>query len=92
MYLYRTTLYHDTSKVLNPPANNDTDNTDFETNHKSSANAVNEVLVQETTFVSDLSYTDFKDKIDGVNVLWSDVKYIETNNAYVLHIVSDTEL
>lgn len=86
-YLYKTILYKDTSSVIGTPASNLGDVSDFEDNHKNSAELVTEILIEETTVVTELSYSDFKNLI----VLWSSVKY--TNGSrYVLHIISDMPL
>jgi putative sterol carrier protein len=90
-YLYKTIIYHDDTNVVETPTNNDTDNTDFETNNKSSAVSVNEVVISSTTFVIELSYSDFDDLITG-DVAWTDVKYIEDAKAYCLFLASETEL
>jgi len=88
MYLYSTTIYRDTNDVIGiNVVQNDLDKTDFETNYKSQAVLVGEIFLAETTFVLEITYASFKSKIDGVNILWSDVKYQETAKHYTLNIL-----
>jgi len=92
MYLYRTTIYKDTSNVLGLNiSQNNTDKTDFETNYKNTAIAVSNVVISETTFLTELSYATFKTKV-VTPILWSDVKYTDDGLRYVLHISSSIPL
>jgi len=89
-YLYKTVLYKSGATVINKPASNDADRTDFETNFKATALKVDNVLISETTFVLELTYAQFKAKIIAP-ILWSDVKHIE-DEAYRLNLLSATIL
>ena len=85
MHLYRTILYKDTSTVIDPPASNDTDKTDFENNHKSTAVVSTTVPKITEGPIIKLSYTDFKAKVDG-EILWSDVFYVDGDNSYEIFL------
>jgi len=89
MYLYKTTIFRDTTDVIGiDVAQNDADKSDFETNYKASTVLVDEVIIAETTFLTELTYAAFKSKV----ALWSDVKRIENAKKYILHILSSTSL
>lgn len=91
MYIYTTTLYKDTTYVVNASASNDTDLSDFTTNHKASALAVTEVQVAETSFIIQKTYSDF-DALVVSPRSWADVKYLETERSYKLYLISDNAL
>ncbi len=90
-YLYRTTLYKTGVSVINESASNDTDRTDFENNYKGTASSVTSVIISETTFETELSYSAFKTKI-ALPILWSDVKYVEDDRKYSLNLLSEIAL
>lgn len=67
------------------------DKTDFEMNFKSQAIPTSDVIIAETTFVTELTYAQFKTKI-VLPILWSDVKYIDGTLQYVLNLSSEIPL
>ena len=85
-YLYKTTIFKDTTNVIGAPASNDSDKTDFETNFKATAEKVSLVEIAETTFVTYDTYAAFKARIDGTVVTWADVRYTE-NGDYTLYLL-----
>jgi hypothetical protein len=91
MYIYKTTLYHNTDRVFPVPDNNTANTADFVNNHKASAVEVSSVVMQETAFVLDITFEEF-DALVASPILWSDVKYTVSDNAYTLHLVSETSL
>lgn len=91
MYLYKTVTYHDTTNVVTVPANNTADNTDFVNNRKASAVKVDDMVLSETTFVTDLSYTAFKTLVTN-NTTWASVKYIFGPKAYQMFLISSSPL
>ena len=91
MYLYTTILYTDTSILSNVPTNNDSNKSDFETNYKSQAVKVASLTVAETTYILDVDYSTFKSKIASP-IVWSDIRYTDTNSSYKLYLVTGTLL
>ena len=70
---------------------NNSDRSNFETNFKSTAVKISIVFLGATTFITELSYANFKAKIVSP-IAWTDVKYIENNTSYSLNIISDNPL
>lgn len=72
------------------------DKTDFETNYKTTAKEFSSITVSDTVFTLELTYTNFKALIDGINITWADVRYIikTTNNIlrYELHFITNNPL
>lgn len=91
MYLYKTKIYYDTTNVIDAPADNDTNLSDFNNNHKSSALLVDDVSVAETTFILEKSYSDF-DALVSDPITWEDVKYIDDGISYNLFLTSSNPL
>jgi hypothetical protein len=91
MYLYKTVTYHNTNGVVTVPANNTTDNSDFVANRKASAVKVDEMVLSETTFVTDLSYSAFKTLVTN-NTTWASVKYITGTKSYQMFLISSSPL
>ena len=91
MYLYKTVTYHDTTNVATVPVDNTTDNSDFVANHKTTAIPVDNIIVSETTFETELSYTDFSALVVG-DITWDEVKYITGLRSYQLFLVSTLPL
>jgi len=90
-YLYRTILHKDLQNVFSPPPTNNADKTDFETNYKSQATMVGDIVIAQTTFMSELSYASFKAKV--VSPLgWVDVKYLDGIQRYVLNLLTENPL
>jgi len=96
MYLYKKTIYRGYGNIVGlsdaQKTQNDADLSDFDTNHKTAATKVDEIIIAETTVITDLSYSQFEGKIDGVNILWSDVKFLQNADRYELNLISETEL
>ena len=90
-YLYRTVLYHDTSKVVGEPATNAADLSDFTTNHASSVVDVTGIDLSELTFTLDKSYGDF-DTLVSDPYDWTDVRCNNTGNAYELYLLVNAPL
>lgn len=78
MYLYSTKI-------------SGNDLTDFETNFKSQAVYINELVIAETTFVEWLSYTQFKNIIVDP-LAWADVKYKQIESKYILHLALESPI
>lgn len=93
MYIYKTTLFKDTTNVIGAPASNDTDRTDFEgATKKPNALRVDMFEVQETTFYIETDYATFNGYIDGIAFQWSDVRYLDSDNEYVVLLFSANPL
>jgi len=94
-YFYKTILFKNASNVIGFSSSditqNNTDKTDFEINFKATAVKVNDVIIAETTFISDLSYTNFKVKIVSP-LTWGNVRYTEDATQYILNLLSDIAL
>ena len=93
MYLYKTTIYYDTTNTVGLPSTNAVDLADFETASKQDeALEVSEITLSETTFVIEKSYEDFDALVDGTAIVWSDVKYIKDLKQYCISLLSNTQL
>lgn len=93
MYLYTAEVFHTTTNAVGVPASNATDLTDFNTaGRKSAALLVTTVEVAETTFQVAKTYQQFKALIDGVNITWSLVKYVDNGVLYTLYLASENPL
>ena len=90
-YLYKTTLYTDTSKVLAVPANNSTNLADYEANHQDDTIKITDLQLADTTFGIDVSYTTF-DSLVTTPYDWGDVREWEHNNRYDLYIITSEPL
>ena len=90
-YLYYSPIYTDTTTVSNPLTDNATHLTDYEANYQSQVGKVDNVSLAATTFYFPMDFDDFKDLISDP-ITWADVKELETDNRYVLYIISNTEL
>lgn len=66
--------------------------TDYETNYKSLTVKVTDIVVAETAFIVEKTYTAFKALIDGSTIKWTDVKEKESDIAYELHLITDSPL
>jgi len=87
MYIYKNTIYKTNAIVIGlDVAQNTADRIDFETNHKGESLAINNLVISETAFEVDKSYIDFVSLIISP-ILWSDVKYIETQETYKIYLV-----
>jgi len=82
-YLYQTIISRTQSS---------SDKSDYETNHKSDIIEISQIKLLETTFILEESYSDFSAKIDGIDIKWSDVTVITSNDKYWLFLLSDTAL
>lgn len=91
MYLYKTVTYHDTNNVATVPANNTADNADFVANRKATAVKVDELVISETTFVTDMTYTAFKTLVTN-NTTWASVKYVTGTKSYSMYLISSSPL
>ena len=91
MYLYKTQIIKNPNGTQSEIDAIVAEKNDFETNFKAMATPVSGVVIAETTFVTDLSYANFKAKIVSP-ILWSDVKYIEDIVKYILHVTSSVPL
>lgn len=59
---------------------------DFEENFKADATKIDRIFLSETTFITELSYTDFKAKVT-LPVLWSNVNFEEDAGSYELYLL-----
>jgi len=92
MYLYKTTIYHNTTNVVTIPANNSADVTDFDVaGKKGTAVSVTALVVSETTFETEKTYRQFKTLVTN-NTTWASVKYVDNGKAYTLYLVSSNPL
>lgn len=65
------------------------DKTNFDNNYKASCIEVDDLENSETTFLVKLTYEEFKAKIDGTNILWTDVKLEIAGNFYDLYLLTN---
>lgn len=86
-YLYKTTLFKTTDDVIGFSPTNDSDTQDFENNFKVQAQPVNDLMLAETTYEIEKSYSDFKALLAQLIKTWSDVTYKETNKKYELNLL-----
>lgn len=93
MYLYRTKLYYDTTNVKGESPTNATDLADFDVPaKKGTCLAVNSLELAETTFVIEDSYATFDGRINGTTITWANVKCVDTGNAYILYLITNTPI
>lgn len=59
------------------------DETDFQ-NYIGSCRRATKMIKNGVVFIDNISYSEFKDKIDGTYVKWSDVIYMEFETHYEL--------
>jgi len=90
MYLYKTTIFKDTSNVIGASASNDADKSDFETNYKGTALKVDSIEINETTFIIEKSYADFVALIQSP-ISWVDVRYTESNQ-YGINLLTENPI
>lgn len=90
-YLYKTILEKSPNGLQEEIDAKNADKIDFETNGKPTARKVDDVFLAQTTFISDLSYSNFKAKIVAP-ITWSDVKYKEDRIKYELNLLTDNPL
>jgi hypothetical protein len=90
-YMYHCYVYHETDGVMGiVPANEDANNTDWETNYKSQALEVNDIIPAATTFELIKTWTQFKALIVSPYT-WSDVKYAHESNAWDIYLITSTQ-
>jgi hypothetical protein len=91
-FLYHAYIYHNTSNVLGVNASQEaTNTTDFETNYKSQAVEVSDIIPGTTTFDIVKSYTDFKTLITSP-ITWGDVRYANEDKVYDLYLLTSSPL
>ena len=89
-YLYMTRIMTDTNNCYGFDNTAEAANkTDFDTNYKANCLLVDDLENMETTFTVTLTYAQFKAKIDGTNILWTDVKLEIANNHYDLYLLTN---
>jgi hypothetical protein len=92
-YLYKARIWKDTTNVVEVnPTTELANKTEFETNYKSSTISINNLELMGTTFVILKTYTDFKVLIDGINILWTDVKCENGGNFYDLYLLTTSTI
>lgn len=95
MYLYKTTIIKDTSGYYAMPQAEQTAHanakSDFESNHKANCLEIGERVLNDTTSVIVMSFTDF-DTIVATPVSWVDVQYMDGSNHYELSLMSSVAL
>jgi hypothetical protein len=92
-YIYRAYIYTQPDGVVGvTPSVENANKTDFENNFKSSALEFSDVDIVETSLIKDLSYTDFKAKIDGTTITWGDVRYEVYPIKYELFVISNNPI
>ena len=91
-YIYRVGLYKHPETISIPGGTYVADISNFETNYKSQTLKIDTIIIAETTFEINKSYTDFKDLIDGVTITWADVKHLESDSSYILILQTSAPL
>lgn len=96
MYLYKAIIYKVPGEVVgfspSEITEHQNDRIDFETNFRVSAVKTDGIVLAETTFVISKTYVSFKSLIDGTLRTWLDVKYIEDNSRYILHLLTGSSI
>ena len=88
-YLYVTRIWFSTADSVGfDEAAEAANTTDFETNYKASTYPVSNMETQATVFIINKTYAQFKALIDGVNILWSDVKCETNTKHYDLYLLT----
>ena len=90
-YIYKTSIYHDTTGVIGVPGSNTADLADFVANHMGTCLPVTNVQVAETSFELDKTYTQFDALVD-TPYSWSDVKCITTEKAHQLYLITSNPI
>ena len=92
-YLYKTSILTDSSESYGfNNAQEAANKTDFDTNFKALCLVVGAVEINETSFIIEKTYTQFKALIDGTIITWADVKLAINGSFYYLFLLTDTEL
>ncbi len=91
-YLHKSMLFKSNTNVIGVSVTNNADRTDFETNFKSLSKKIDSLIIAETTFEVEKTYAQLKTLVDGTTITWPDIKYIETDEGYILYLLRDTLL
>lgn len=92
-YLYKAEIFKITGSVIGiDVTQNNVDKLDFETNFKSQAKKIDSLIIAETTFEVEKTYTELKGLVDGTTITWADIKFVETDEGYRLYLLRDTLL
>lgn len=90
-YLYHCYIYHDINNVLGiVPADEAANVADFETNYKNQAVKIDDIIINQTTFDTVKTYTQFKSLIDGTTITWGDVKFAKEDKAYDIYLLTNS--
>ena len=84
--IHTVVLYKNITNVVGYPSSNDVDLLNFETTYKSQATKISDLVISDTAFELLETYTIFKTLIT-IPIVWSDVKYIEKGNSYLLYLL-----
>lgn len=90
MYLYQARLIRDNETRPNETVMT-TEVADFENNYQSSASSIGDIHIDQTIFIVEMSWDNFKNLI-STPITWGDVKYIDRGDDYMLYLVSEDEL
>ena len=91
-YIYRASIFFDTTNVIGVNVSTEAANTtDFETNYKSSCVEVNELQLLTNSFIIYKTYTEFKALITA-EIDWTDVKLIIRDKDYCLYLITEDPL
>jgi hypothetical protein len=91
-YLYKTIIYtNDTNVIGLDTTQNASDVADYENNNQASTVKVSNVQVAETTFLTELDYTDFDALITG-DYSWDDVKEADHETHYELYLITSSPI
>ena len=90
-YIYKTSLYTDTSVVSGVPATNTADLADFTTNHAGDVVDIDELTIAETSFQIEKSYEDFDALVD-TPYSWTNVRCWTDHNSKHLYLVATSPL
>ena len=88
MYIDKSKFNQSTMAVQNMYTAEDAKHVlDFETNYKSQAKRISEIVIAETTFITSYDFDVFKTLI-VTPITWADVKYIDDGFSYELFLTT----
>lgn len=90
-YIYKTTLFHQTSDVAGIPSTNTADLLEFMNNHRSEVIDVSGLVVGQISFDLEKSYQDFDDLIVAP-IEWGDVKCVVGLKSFDLYLITNEPL
>lgn len=92
-YLYHTYILKDPTDTIGYDAVTEAANkADFDTNYKAQTVKITDIISGATTFDIVKTYAQFKALIDGVNILWTDVKFANEDKFYDIYLLTNEPL